>query len=203
VSRARRWAVWLAGALTLGVFGLAWVVYRFGSRARPAPRAGALIVLGARVREDGTASPALAARVTHAVRLFQAGVAPLVIFSGGGNPSEARVGRALAASLPESACLLEESSLNTHDNAAHTTALLRSRGIRDAVLVTDGYHALRARQWFRRHGCEVTVSAAPLEGRGMPRSELCFWLLREAFALAAQPRLLFARKPQIDASATR
>jgi uncharacterized SAM-binding protein YcdF (DUF218 family) len=192
VSRARRWAVWLAGGITLGVFGLACVVYRFGSRERPAARAGALIVLGARVREDGTASPALAARVEQAVRLFDAGVAPRIIFSGGGNPSEARVGRALAASIPESACLLEESSLNTHDNAAHTTELLRSRGITDAVLVTDGYHALRARQWFRRYGLEVAVSPAPVAGR-MSRSELCYQVLREAFALAAQPRLLFAR----------
>jgi uncharacterized SAM-binding protein YcdF (DUF218 family) len=186
---------------TLGVLGLAWVVYRFGARGRASRRTGALIVLGARVREDGTASPALAARVRHAVALFHQGAAPLMVFSGGawgGGPSEAQVARTLAVSqgVPESACLLEESSRNTHDNAAHTTTLLRARGIAEATVVTDGYHALRARQWFRRHGYEVLVSPAPVDGREMRRTELCFWLLREAFALAAQPRLLFARAPR-------
>src|SRR5947199_160404 len=77
------------------------------------------------------------------------GRAPLIFFSGGASgtqPSEASIARdiAVAAGVPAAACVLEENSHSTADNAAFTTPLLRSRGISEVILVSDGYHLLRA-----------------------------------------------------------
>jgi uncharacterized SAM-binding protein YcdF (DUF218 family) len=196
----------LAGVLTCGVFGLAWVVDRFGQRERQVP-ADAVVVLGARVLAGGVPSGALQARVERAVALYRRGLAPRLVFSGGVGvhpPSEARVMRALAVSLgvPEAACLLEEQSHSTEQNARHSVAVLRAVGARRVVVVSDPYHLLRARQYFRLHGVEVATVPALLTERNLNRVDRLYWTMREAFALLAHPRLLFARAPAPEAVET-
>jgi uncharacterized SAM-binding protein YcdF (DUF218 family) len=202
----------LAAAALMAGLAAAWVlvamwVHRFGLRDG-AGSAEALVVLGAKVRADGTPSAALEARVRHAMTLYQRGLAPLVVFSGGpreGQPAEALVAWRLAErlGLPESSRALEEASGSTRQNAALSAALLSARGLRRVVVVTDGFHAFRARQWFRRSGLAVAVSPAPVEGRGLSWTQRGLWTFREAAALLFDPRLLFARRPQSVASATR
>src|SRR6185503_13743198 len=82
LSALQRLLLALVGVLTCGVFGLAWRVDRFGQRERAAP-ADALVVLGARVMPGGVPSGALLARVEKAVELYQRGLAPRLVFSGG------------------------------------------------------------------------------------------------------------------------
>jgi len=94
-----------------------------------------------------------------AISLYHAGLAPLLVLSGGGGQAvpEADVMRqlALAAGVPASALLLEPRSRTTLENATETAKLLApSRGA-GVVLVTDGYHALRARLLFRMAGVRV------------------------------------------------
>lgn len=187
-----------AGVLTGGVFGLAWWVDRFGRRERVTD-ADALVVLGARVLPGGVPSGALVARVEQAVALYHQGVAPWLLLSGGVGahpPSEARVMRelAVAAGVPASACVLEEDSLSTEANAWFSARVLRERGARRVVVVSDPYHLLRARQCFRREGLEVATSPASIAGR-MRAWDRAYWTVREAFALLLHPRLLWARAP--------
>ncbi|RYZ42332.1 MAG: YdcF family protein [Myxococcaceae bacterium] len=194
----RRGVVVVAGVLTGGVFGLAWWVDRFGRREQAGP-ADALVVLGARVLPGGVPSGALVARVEQAAALYHRGVAPRVLLSGGVGvhpPSEARVmwDLAVEAGVPASACVLEEQSHSTDDNARFSARVLRERGWRRVVVVSDPYHLLRARQCFRREGLEVATSPAPIEGR-MRAWDRCYWTVREAFALLLWPGLLLARAP--------
>jgi uncharacterized SAM-binding protein YcdF (DUF218 family) len=189
----------LLGVLTCGVFGLAFVVDRFGQRER-ATRADVVVVLGARVLPGGAPSPALRARIQKAVDLYHQGVAPRLLFSGGvgvNPPSEARVMRDIAVRLgvPAEACLLEEQSHSTEQNARFSTQLLRSLGARRVVVVSDPYHLLRARQYFRLHGLEVATSPALLTERNMRALDRFYWTVREALALLAHPRVLLAREP--------
>ena len=128
------------------------------------------MVLGARVRPDGRASAALERRMRVAISLHRAGVAPLLVLSGGGRQTvpEAEVMRdlALAAGLPASALILEPRSRTTLENATETAKLLAPGGQSTIVLVTDGYHALRARLLFRMAGFTVlAVHAAPVPMR--------------------------------------
>jgi uncharacterized SAM-binding protein YcdF (DUF218 family) len=195
----RRWVFALAGVLTCGVYGLAFVVDRFGQRER-AVRSDVVVVLGARVLPGGSPSPALRARIEKAVELYHQGLAPRLLFSGGvgvNPPSEARVMKELAVRLgvPEEACLLEEQSHSTEQNARFSADLLRSLGARSVVVVSDPYHLLRARQYFRLHGFEVATSPAFLTERNMRAIDRFYWTVREAFALLLHPLVLFAREP--------
>jgi uncharacterized SAM-binding protein YcdF (DUF218 family) len=109
-------------------------------------------------------------RMQVAISLYRAGVAPLMLLSGGGDRAvpEADVmrGLAIAAGVPESALLLEPDSRNTQENATHATALLGARRVTDIFLVTDRYHAVRARLLFRLAGLAVrSVHVAPMSPR--------------------------------------
>ncbi|TSC29521.1 YdcF family protein [Corallococcus sp. Z5C101001] len=197
-GRVRRAVLLAAGALTGGVFGLAFWVDRFGRREHLGG-ADALVVLGARVLPGGMPSGALVARVGQAAALYHRGTAPWLVVSGGVGvhpPSEARVMRGLLeeAGVPSSACMLEEDSHSTRDNARFSASLLRARGARRVVVVSDPYHLLRARQCFRLEGLEVATSPAPIAGR-MRAWDRAYWTVREAFALLLHPRLLLARAP--------
>jgi uncharacterized SAM-binding protein YcdF (DUF218 family) len=118
-----------------------------------------IVVLGAKVLPDGRPSGAMERRMQVALSLYRAGVAPLLLLSGGGGHAvpEADVmrGLAVAAGVPESALLIEPLSRNTQENATHTAALLGGRGSTAVVLVTDRYHALRARVLFTLAGLTV------------------------------------------------
>ena len=119
-----------------------------------------------------------------ALALYRAGIAPLLLLSGGGGHTvpEAEVmrGLAIAAGVPESALLLEPLSRNTQENATHSAALLAGCSwTGDVILVTDRYHALRARLLFRLAGLAVrSVHAAPMS----PRQRLAM-LISESFKL--------------------
>jgi uncharacterized SAM-binding protein YcdF (DUF218 family) len=149
-----------AGALTL--LALAIRVHLFARALDPAPRGEVIVVLGAKLFFDGRLSPAFEGRVERAVELFKAGAAPLILFSGGGNPSEARAALAYAMTLgiDEAVCLLEEQSTNTLENARHSAAMLTARGATRVVLVTDGFHLLRSVRCFRLYGIESVPAAS-------------------------------------------
>jgi uncharacterized SAM-binding protein YcdF (DUF218 family) len=195
----RRLLFALVGVLTCGVFGLAWRVDRFGQREQALP-ADVVVVLGARVLAGGVPSGALQARVEKAVELYQRGIASRLIFSGGVGdhpPSEAQVMRSLAVRLgvPAEACTLEEQSHSTEQNARYSAELLRSLGAQRVVVVSDPYHLLRARQYFRLQGFEVATSPALLTERNLQAVDRFYWTVREAFALLLHPRVLLARAP--------
>jgi uncharacterized SAM-binding protein YcdF (DUF218 family) len=196
----RRWLLVGLGALTGGLFGLAFGVEFFGQRERARP-AEVAVVLGARVLEGGVPSGALRARVEKAAALYHQGLVPRLLFSGGVGvhaPSEARVMREVALGLgvaPE-ACFLEEESHSTEENARLSTAWLRTRGLTRVVVVSDPYHLLRARQYFRLQGLEVATSPALLTERNQHLPERVYWTVREALALLLHPRVLLARAPR-------
>jgi uncharacterized SAM-binding protein YcdF (DUF218 family) len=198
-GRLRRWLFVGLGVVTFGVWGLAFVVDRFGQHERAVP-SDVVVVLGARVLPNGQPSPALRARIEKAVDLYHQGVAPRLLFSGGVGlhpPAEARVMRDVAVRLgvPPEACLIEEQSHSTEQNARFSADVLRSLGARRVVVVSDPYHLLRARQYFRLQGFEVATSPALLTERNQFLSDRIYWTVREAAALLLHPRVLLAREP--------
>lgn len=141
------------------------------------------VVLGARVRPDGGASPALARRVAHAVALHHAGLARRLLLTGGrtrGNVAEAEAMRdlALAAGVTETALLIEDQARNTVENALFALRLLRPPPM-PLLVVTDRFHLPRALLVFRRLGVIAVGSAPP------PRSQWSHYrgLASEAAAL--------------------
>jgi uncharacterized SAM-binding protein YcdF (DUF218 family) len=123
--------------------------------------AAAIVVLGAKVRPDGRPSAALERRMHVAISLYHAGVAPLLVLSGGGRQtlSEAEAMRqlALAGGVPAAVLRIEPQSQTTLENATETAKVMAFSGQKAIVLVTDSYHALRARLLFRMAGFTVVA----------------------------------------------
>lgn len=176
------------GLLSLWVLG-AFLLDRAGSAAPPAGRWDAIVVAGCRVDPGGVPSLALQRRARLGVELWREGLAPRVVFTGGVGehpPSEARAAADFAAGLglPAEAALLEEGSTSTEENARLAAALLRERGLpaERVLVVTDGYHALRAARVFGRFFQEVrAVGSTPspsVRARGALREVLALgWYL--------------------------
>lgn len=179
----------------MGTGAVAVLAFRVDAfaRSRPAPtKSAAIVVLGARVLPTGQAAPALERRAEKGAELYRLGVAPLLVFSGGRSgalPSEASIARDIAVKLgvPASACVLEEESHSTFENAQLTAPLLRSRDIGEVVLVTDGYHLLRATLQFSRVGIRTQAVASD---RALAASDRAYLTMREAVALLRRPSLL-------------
>lgn len=141
------------------------------------------VVLGARLRPDGTPGPALVRRVAHAADLHRQGRVGRLLLSGGhaaAGCTEAEAMRRLAVAMgvPEAALLVEPHARNTFENALFSMALLDPGEC--VVLVSDAWHLPRARFAFRRLGGDPAVSAPP------PAGGFRHWrgLLREAGAFA-------------------
>ncbi|UWQ13589.1 YdcF family protein [Aliiroseovarius sp. M344] len=142
------------------------------------------IVLGAAVRPDGTASPALQRRAVLAADLFLQGQVDQIIASGGvprAGRSEAAVIAAICttAGVPLAAIQIEEESRNTLENLQNSKPLLPAKA--DVTLVTDKYHAFRARVTARELGLRVQSASPALK----PASALRIFrgYVREAAAL--------------------
>jgi uncharacterized SAM-binding protein YcdF (DUF218 family) len=127
-------------------------------------QAQAIIVLGA-AQYDGRPSPVLSARLDHALDLYRARIAPRIVVTGGKRDgdrfTEAAAGyRYLReAGVPENAILREEQGENTWEQLAAATRVLRDRGMRSAVLVSDDYHAYRLERIAGELGLRAQVSA--------------------------------------------
>ncbi|MCL2012017.1 MAG: YdcF family protein [Cystobacterineae bacterium] len=187
----------LKAALGLGFIGAGTVVwiYCYGraSGTSPKKKGEAIVVMGARVLPRGQPSKALRARAERAAQLFHEGTAPWVLISGGRvdmPKSEAQAGCEVLVQnqVPSQACLREEQSRSTAQNAEFSAPLLKQHNIGHIVLVSDGYHLLRACAYFRRQGFSVTPVAS---ARTLPLRDEIYWTAREAVALLARPWVLW------------
>jgi uncharacterized SAM-binding protein YcdF (DUF218 family) len=120
------------------------------------------VVLGAAVWPGERPSPTLSRRALHAVTLYQRGEVDAILGCGGIGrcpPSEAEVIRRLcrAAGVPDSALITEELSTTTRENLLNAKPILDRLGA-GAVIVTDRYHAPRARLVARQIGLSATIS---------------------------------------------
>ena len=104
-------------------------------------------------------SARLTRRIDRGIKLFLGGAAPLLVLSGGGTGPvpEAEIMRqmALARGVPEAALLVEPESRDTVENAWQAARLLRPRGGRKVLLVSDRAHLPRAALLFRLAGLRV------------------------------------------------
>jgi len=83
---------------------------------------------------------------------------------------------ALAGGVPAAALMLEPRSRTTLENATETANLLTPGGQAAVVLVTDGYHALRACLLFRMAGFTVLAvhrARVPLRPRLLMTAAEC------------------------------
>lgn len=207
-GRVRRWFR-LALRVVLGVVVLAVLyvgatfaqVWRASGHDHRAP-AEAIIVLGA-AQYDGSPSPALRARLDHAVELWREGVAPIVVVTGGKQTGD-RFTEAAASfaylrdeGIPEANILREEQGTNTWEQLAAATRFLRDQGMSSAVLVSADYHAYRLDRIADELGLEAQVSPVD-SGLGIVEQSKAY--VRETAAVAVGRVIGFRRLVNLDES---
>ena len=162
-------------AAAIGVIAVtAWTTFRIWERGYrdDSRQADAIVVLGA-AQWNGVPSPLFQRRLDHAIKLYQDGLAPVLIVTGGKGreldiTTEAAAARAYAIShgIPESAILTEELGTNTLESLRGVDSILRDHGLHSVVLVSNRTHMLRSLRMARDLGIEAygspttTTSAA-------------------------------------------
>ena len=144
---------------------------RLVSRLIPSDTAGpadAIVVLGAGI--VGPCEPNLNAmrRVQLGVRLWHQHRAAMIFFTGG-RPEGKACPVAVVMSefagelgVPADARLTEEASRSTHENAEFSAPLLRQRGVKRILVVTDRLHMRRAEGAFAAAGFEIERASVPV-----------------------------------------
>jgi uncharacterized SAM-binding protein YcdF (DUF218 family) len=131
-----------------------------------AAAADVIIVLGA-AAYDARPSPVFEERIRHGIDLYQRGLARHVIFTGGFGEgarfSESQVARryALRHGVPARAILIETASRTTWQNLQQAAALMKARGFKRAIIVSDPLHMARALRLSRELGIDALGSSTP------------------------------------------
>ena len=167
-KRTSRWRWVWRGVLALGALLLAYVLFTFvqvwlASRRDDARPADAIVVMGA-AQYNCRPSPVLEERLQHALDLYQSGIAGTIVVTGGKQEgdrcTEATAGAEylMANGVPEADLLRENQGANSWESLAAAARILRDRDMTRAVLVTDGYHALRVEAIADELGLDAVVS---------------------------------------------
>jgi uncharacterized SAM-binding protein YcdF (DUF218 family) len=150
--------------------------------------ADAIVVLGA-AQYNGRPSPVFQARLDHAAGLFDAGLAPIVVVTGGivmgDRMSEATAGRQYLVThgIPPDAIVLQAEGHTTAGSMEAVADYLRGEGRTHVILVSDPFHLARLHLEARRLGLVPYTSpthTSPISAN--PGTELGY-LLAEAAKL--------------------
>jgi uncharacterized SAM-binding protein YcdF (DUF218 family) len=174
----RRVWLWMAlGAVILFSWPpVAWLLsraleYPYPPRTLPAGEAGAIVVLASSMYPETPPLPAARAgsdtleRCLYAAWLYSHWKQVPVLASGGGSDAgqpaySLTMREALRQQgVPPDAIWVEDRSHSTYENALFAARLLREKGIRRIVLVTEAYHMPRAVRCFREQSLEVIPAA--------------------------------------------
>jgi vancomycin permeability regulator SanA len=149
------------------VFPLAQMLF-FGTTDYRRP-ADVAVIFGARVYATGQPSPLLADRIRTGVELYQNGLVPLLVMSGGDGSdgfNEARVMRdvAVAAGVDPASILVDQAGNSTEATVANVSALLDARngatGPGRVIAVSQAYHLPRVQLAFANAGIDVLTVPA-------------------------------------------
>ena len=157
--------------------------------ARIGPADAIVVLAGGGVLSGGELSDTSRRRTALGIDLYRDGLAPLLVLSGAVGwraESTARAALAGKCGVPDAAVIARTAGHTTHEEAATLAPLLRARGVRRLLLVTDASHMRRARRLLEDAGFDVLP--APVRVMDAPRQpgeriRLFHETLRESLAL--------------------
>jgi uncharacterized SAM-binding protein YcdF (DUF218 family) len=159
---ARRLVLLLVAVVVIVVFYVAAHIW-FVAREDEHPRSDAIVVLGAS-QYNGTPSPVFAARLLHAVTLYDEHVAAHIVTVGGKEVgdafTEAASGKKFLANhgVPADAIVAVPTGSDTLSSMRAVDVQFKARDWHSAVLVTDPWHCLRSRTMARDLGIKAVTS---------------------------------------------
>jgi uncharacterized SAM-binding protein YcdF (DUF218 family) len=183
-----RWWIWLLTALaaSFAIFfcTIAAEIVRTSFLEEIHP-ADAIVVFGA-AEYSGHPSPVLRARLDHAFELFQRGVAPVVITTGGAaadpSYSEGGVGHdyLMHHGIPERSLIAETQGRDTSESAVRVAVIMHANGLHSCVAVSDAYHVFRIRKLLEHEGVGPVYVAPRADSKPHGWTQRAIAVLREA-----------------------
>lgn len=179
-ARRRRWSrrrklvlgVVAVPVLLVAYFAATLVQVWWVARQDQRHPADAIVVLGA-AQYDGTPSPQLAARLDHALILWNEGLAPTIVVTGGKQPgdrfteAQASADYLIERGVPDGQILREVQGKSSWESLAASARFLLDRGMDTVILVSDPFHELRLRGIAREVGLTAYTSptrTSPVKG---------------------------------------
>ena len=180
----------IIGAILVGVVLVGGTAFRVWQVARinDDTHADAIVVLGA-AQYSGTPSSVFAARLEEANKLYQAGVAPMVITVGGKQPgdeyTEAASGKdyLISRGVPADHIVAVETGSDTLQSIEAVGDAMRARGENSTVLVSDPWHSLRTRTMARDNGLDAWTAPTRQGPAVFTRESQLHGIARETGAL--------------------
>lgn len=186
-QRPNPWPLWVAALAATAVaafLGITSVRIVHQAGLQEVHPSDAIVVFGA-AQYAGRPSPVFRARLDHAYDLFQGGVAPVVITTGGSGAdptfSEGGVGHdyLMRRGIPESKLIAETQGSDTASSAERVAVIMRTNRMRSCVAVSDAYHVFRIRKLLEYEGVQVYVAPRP-DSRPRSAWQRAIAVLREA-----------------------
>jgi uncharacterized SAM-binding protein YcdF (DUF218 family) len=167
-TTGRAWLFWTFIPLFVLAVVFAWLARAVldDSQREELHKADVIVVFGA-AEYDGRPSPVFRARLDHAYDLFQNGLAPVVITTGGAgadpNFSEGGVGHdyLMRRGVPESALIAETQASDTAESATRLAVIMHTNAMNSCIAVSDAYHVFRIRKMLESQGLRVYVAPRP------------------------------------------
>ncbi len=184
----RQRLLWLEGLLLAALVGFLTITgirIVHESSLQELRSADAIVVFGA-AEYAGHPSPVLRARLDHAFDLFQKGIAPVVITTGGAasDPSfsEGGVGRDYLQhrGIPERNLIAETQGSDTAQSAVRVAVIMRANGLHSCVAVSDAYHVFRIKRLLEHQGIGPVYVAPRPDSRPHNIGQRFYAVLREA-----------------------
>ena len=164
--------LWLALLPCAALAGLFAAVCICAKLPRVPKKSDCILVLGARVRADGSLSHSLENRCRRALELYRAGMGRKLIVCGGqGKDEPVSEAQAMRRYMMENGVcaedvLVEDKSRSTVENLANAHAMMQAQGFETALVVTSDYHVQRTRWLVRNAGIRASFAAAASPGDG-------------------------------------
>lgn len=146
-----------------------------------------IIVLGYPANDDGDPSPILRSRLDKAIEIYRSGQAGKIIVTGAAVYNqfvEAEVMNVycIKNGISPEDIFMEPQARNTYDNARRVRKIMYDNGFNKAIVVTSGFHKMRAQRFFSKHIYNATVVAAPFPDR-FPIAKRLFFQVKEIIIL--------------------
>lgn len=168
---------------------MSWLTFEVrdqSGRDEARPGVDLIVILGA-AEYRGYPSPILKSRLDHGLDLYRLGYAPRILTTGGsgGDPdfTEGEVGRnyLVRKGVPSEAIIVEPEGETTLHSAIAVSEIMYRMNLRSCILVTDGYHVLRAKKMLESRG--VRVYGSPRKGEARPADREWWLAFRQAAGL--------------------
>jgi uncharacterized SAM-binding protein YcdF (DUF218 family) len=166
------------------------IVMTWNAAHHPTIRSADVIIVPGAAQLDGTPGDVLLARLQEAKRIYELGLAPLIITVGAGAPgdrtTEAASGYQWLRSqgVKRSALISIPIGRDTRTQTAAYVSAMKDRAIKDVIIATDPYHCQRTITMAEDLGAVASCSPVKSGPNSLKGSRLRY-LLRESGAYLA------------------